>query len=646
MRKVIRIALAGNANVGKSVIFNQLTGLHQHVGNWPGKTVERADGTLHFKGYTIDIIDLPGIYSLSTFSLEELISREYIVDEKPDVVINVVDASILERNLFFTLQLMELETPLIIALNQIDVAERKGIKIDYKRLEEMLGVPVVPMVAIRGKGIHELLCSIIEGFEGSFRKPSPIRYGSEIEARIQKLEEILRSAGLKYPLRWTAIKLLEGDEEVIKEVRAVRPEALTLSEKLAREIEEIHGHPCPTVIASERYEAAGKIAREVQRILPTIRIPLSDRIDHLTTHKVYGYIIMVGALLVIFYTIFNLGSLLSEYLTNMFYGYKMLLETIFGSGLLKDLAWGGLLEGIIATITIALPYIIPFYIILYTLEDSGYLTRIAFLMDIFMHKIGLHGKTFIPLMLSYGCNVPACLGCRIMETERERLIAGFVVTLIPCAARTVVILGLVGRYLGISWALSLYVIDLAVVFLLGRVAFKVLPGEAMALIMEMPEYRVPHLKTIVKQTWFRLKEFLEIALPVIIVSNLIIKVIESLGALSILSRTMSPITVIWLGLPEITGVLLIFGVLRKELTLVLLAALLGTEKIHEYFTPLQMFTFSLVMMLYVPCVATIAACIKEFGWKKAIIIAVVEILFAILVGGLVSRILAALNILK
>lgn len=645
MEKRIRIALAGNANVGKSVIFNQLTGLHQHIGNWPGKTVEKAEGTLHFKGYTVDIIDLPGIYSLSTFSLEELISREYIANEKPDVVINVVDASVLERNLFFTLQLMELEVPLIIALNQMDLAEKRGIKIDYKRLEEILGVPVVPTIAIRGKGIHELLSKVVEGFEKGFRKPALIRYGDEVESRIRRLEEILGGVDLKYSLRWIAIKLLEGDEEVIKEVRRVKPEALALAEEIAKEIEEIHGHPCPTVVTSERYEIAGRIAREVQQILPTVKLPLSDRIDYSTTHKIYGYIIMAGIVLAIFYTIFGFGNFLSRVLTDIFHGYEISFEMIFGSGLLKGLVWGGLIDGIIATITIALPYIAPFYLILYLLEDSGYLARMAFLADTFMHKIGLHGKAFIPLMLGYGCNVPACLGCRIMETERERLIAGFVVTLIPCAARSVVILGLVGRYLGIERALYLYAIDLAIIFLLGRIAFKVLPGEAMALIMEIPEYRPPHLKTVIRQTWSRLEEFLKIAFPVIVVSGLVIKAMDLSGILLPLSRMMSPITVDWLGLPEITGILLIFGVLRKELTLVLLTALLGTENIHEYLTPLQMFTLSLVVMLYVPCVATIAAHIKEFGWRRAAIIAVAEVFFAILLGGLAYRVLAVLRIL-
>lgn len=643
-KKKLRFALAGNANVGKSVIFNQLTGLHQHIGNWPGKTVEKAEGTLHFKGYTIDVIDLPGIYSLSTFSIEELITREYIATENPDLVINVIDASVLERNLFFTLQLMELEAPLIVALNQMDMAKKKGIKIDYGKLEKILGVPVVPTVAIKGKGIYDLISRAIEAIEGERTKPATIEYGEEIEERIRRLMEALKDVQLKYPARWVAIKLLEEDREVREEMRKLNPEILKLAEKLAREIEEIHGHPCPTVITSERYEVAGRIAREVQQILPHIKPSLRERIHSLTTHRAAGYLIMVLVVLGVFQVIFSFGDYASGLLGDMLYSYEPLFKQILGSSLLKEIVWGGLMEGVIANITIALPYIIPFYLILYTLEDSGYLARIAFLTDTLMHKMGLHGKAFIPIMLGYGCNVPACLGCRIMETERERFLLAFVVTLIPCAARTVVILGLAGAFLGMEWALTLYIINLAIVFMLGRLAFKVLPGEPTALIMEMPEYRIPHLKTIIKQTWFRLEEFLKISFPLIIVSSMIIKLVEIFGLLEPISQALSPVTVGWLGLPEITGVTLIFGVLRKELTLIMLATLLGTTDFLSVLTPLQIFVFTLLVMLYVPCIATIAACVKEFGWKRALAITVIEISFAILVGGLAGRFLAAFNL--
>jgi ferrous iron transport protein B len=637
-RKLV-IALAGNANAGKSVIFNYLTGLHQHIGNWPGKTVERAEGTLHFKGYTIDIIDLPGIYSLSTYSLEELVSRKYIAVERPDIVINVVDASVLERNLFFTLQLIELETPMIIALNQMDIAKRKGIEIDTEKLEKLLGVPVIPTVATKGIGISLLLekaVGIIE--KGPTTKSVKVKYGEEVEERIAKLTKMFEGTQFCYPSRYVAIKLLEGDEEIRREAGRIDPQIVSAAKKLANEIENLHGHSCSTAITSERYEVAGCIAREAQKLVPTIKPTIEERLHTLTTHKIYGYPIMVFSLLLMFYSIFTFGDYTSRLLNNFFYGWSLFFASLFGTGIVGKLVWGGI-EGVIAGVTIALPYIVPFYVILYLLEDSGYLSRIAFLMDNVMHKIGLHGKAFIPIMLGYGCNVPACLGCRIMETERERLLAGFVTTLVPCTARTVIILGLVGQFIGIQWALMLYVFDLLIIFALGRLAFRTLPGEPTALIMEMSDYRLPHLKTVLKQTWFRLAEFIKIAFPLIIVGSLAIKLAEVLGLLEPIATVLSPVTVVWLGLPAITGITLIFGVLRKELTLIMLATLMGTTNFAQVLTPVQMIVFTLVAMFYIPCIATIAALVREFGWKKALFITVFEIIFALILGGVALRIL-------
>ncbi len=635
----LTIALAGNANVGKSVIFNQLTGLHQHIGNWPGKTVERAEGTLHFEGYTIDIVDLPGIYSLSTFSLEELISREYIAVERPDLVINIVDASVLERNMFFTLQVMELETPMIMALNQMDMAKKKGIKIDHKKLQKLLGIPVISTVAIKGTGIHELLERSVEMIKKGGISPPEIKYGEEVEERIKKISEMIEEIQFRYPSRWAAVKLLEGDEQVEKEIREINPEILSTAEKLAKEIEEIHGHSCSDVITSERYEVAGKISREVQQIVPKIRPLMRERLHALTTNKILGYPIMIIALLSVFQSIFIFGDYTSGLLSDLFYGWEMLVKNILGAGIVGELIWGGVMEGFIAGVTVALPYIVPFYLILYLLEDSGYLSRIAFLVDTLMHKMGLHGKAFIPVILGYGCNVPACLGCRIMETERERLLAAFVVTLVPCAAVTVIIMGLVGAFVGFYWALALYVIDLLIIFLLGRLAFKALPGEPTALIMEMHDYRVPHPKTVLKQTWFRLWEFIKIAFPLIIVGSFVIKLIEIINLLQPIANFLSPVTVVWLGLPSVTGITLIFGVLRKELTLIMLAALLETTDFAQVLTPVQMIVFTLVTMLYIPCIATIAALAREFGWKKAMFITVFEIFFSIVVGGVTLRLL-------
>ena len=634
------IALAGNANVGKSVIFNYLTRLHQHIGNWPGKTVEKAEGTLHFKGYTIDVVDLPGIYSLSTYSIEESISRRFIAVDKPDVVINVIDASVLERNLFFTLQLMELETPMVIALNQMDVASRKGIQIDVEKLEEILGVPVVPTIAVKGVGIFKLLEKAVEIFEGKLSaKPKPVKYGEEVEQRIERIAEAVRDSGLPYPARYVAIKLLEGDREIQEEVEKADPQAAALARRLGEELEKLHGHSCPTLITSERYQAANCIAREVQRLIPPVKPTLGEKLHNVTTHRVAGYLVMAATLLSMFLFVFAVGNILSEFLSSLLYGLKPFFEGFFGTGFLAQLFWGGVVEGLIAGATIALPYVIPFYLVLYFLEDSGYLSRIAFLMDSIMHRMGLHGKAFIPLLLGYGCNVPACLGCRIMETQRERLIAAFVTTLVPCAARTVIILGLVGRFIGIQWALVLYVLDLLVIFLLGRLAFKILPGEPTGLIMEMPDYRLPHLRTVLSQTWFRLLEFLKIAFPLIIVSTLTVKLLEALGMLSFFTSLLAPVTVGWLGLPVETGVTLLFGVLRKELALIMLTTLLGTTDLSQALTPVQMTVFTIVSMFYIPCVATIATLVMEFGWRKALVITVSEVFLALVLGGLALRIL-------
>jgi ferrous iron transport protein B len=310
-----------------------------------------------------------------------------------------------------------------------------------------------------------------------------------------------------------------------------------------------------------------------------------------------------------------------------------------GGGVFGELVWGGIIEGIIAGVTVALPYIAPFYLFLYLLEDSGYLSRIAFLMDNIMHKIGLHGKAFIPILLGYGCNVPACLGCRIMETERERFLAGIVTTLIPCAAQTVIILGLVGAFVGFEWAVALYIINLLVIFVLGRLAFKVLPGEPTSLIMEMHDFKVPHMKTVVTQVWFRLEEFIKIAFPLIISGSFIVKLLDVLSLLDPLANMFSPLTVTWLGLPAVTGIALIFGILRKELTLIMLERMLGTANFAAILTSSQMIVFALVTMFYMPCIATIAAFVQEYGWNKALLVTILELIFAFIIGGITFRLL-------
>lgn len=629
--KKIKIALAGNANVGKSVVFNQLTGLHQHIGNWPGKTVEKAEGSLHFKGHDIDVIDLPGIYSLSTFSMEEIISRNYILNEKPDVVINVIDASVLERNLYFTTQLLELGCPVVVALNQIDTAKKKGIEINSEKLSNLLGVPVVPTIAVKSQGIAELLeVSVKSATEKKI--PSPIKYGEEIEKSIRDISGMLKEKRMKYPKRWLAVKLLQKDKEI--ENMPIDNAITEQAKKSMKIIESIHKHSCETAMCSEIYSKSAEMTKKVEKKVINEE-KLFDKFDNISTHRLWGYPIMMALLLAVFFSIFLTGNFLAGMMEGAYSQIQGQLQATF-PGITGSL-FIAVIEGIFSALTVVLPYILPFYLILGILESSGYLARIAFLMDSTMHKIGLHGKAFIPLMMGFGCNVPACLGCRIMETRRERLIAIFVTTLIPCAAVTTVILGMVGRFVSIWHALGLYVIDALIIFALGRIAFKALPGEPTGLIMEMPSYKIPHVKTVVKQTWFKLKNFVYIAFPIIIAGTLFIKILDIFGALEVISGAMSPVTVFWLGLPAVTGILLIFGILKKELTLIMLATYLGTTNFALVMTPVQMMVFALVVMLYIPCAATVAALVKEIGYKKALLITVVEVVFAIIVGGIAYR---------
>jgi ferrous iron transport protein B len=635
-------ALAGNANVGKSVLFNHLTGSSQIIGNWPGKTIERAQGTLEFEGQKIIVVDLPGIYSFSTFSLEEIVSREYIALEHPDVVINVVDAAILERNLFFTIQLMEMEVPLVLCLNQLDAAKKKGITIDLKKLEQTLGVPVVPTVAIRGEGIYELTKKAVEmAKRKSSRKPTPVRYGSEIEEKIQKLTTIIQSKKIapQYPSRWVAVKLLENDPEIKKLASSNSQDILHEADVAAEEIFQIHKEQAFAVIASERYALASKIASETQK-QAIMKTTLSDKLEWVTTHRVLGYFTSVGVIAGLLLWTFTVGNLLSTLLSDALKIISPVNPALNGS--IWGVLWNGIFGGIVAGITLIIPYVIPFYLMLAMIEDSGVLTRVAFMMDSAMHKIGLHGKALIPLILGFGCNVPAIRSCRIMETKRERILAAFAITFAPCAARTILILGLVAAFLGPLWALALYAVDIALIFIMGRVALKVVPGQSTGLIMEMHSFKVPSLSVIGKQTWVRTKSLIYIVFPIYIAGSALIQVLYAVGVLGPVSNAISLLTVGWLGLPVIAGILLILGIIRKEFILLGAVAIFGSTNLLLFLTPVQLITLALVGILYLPCLSTISVLAKDFGWKAAATISLANLATALIVGGLAFRIISLL----
>jgi ferrous iron transport protein B len=633
--KTLTIALAGNANVGKSAIFNQLTGLTQEVGNWTGKTVGIREGTLSHHGIQIKIVDLPGIYSFSTYSPEELMTRNYILKQHPDAVINVVDATSLERNLYFTLQLKEMDVPVVIALNFADIAKKKHIHIDAEKLSQTFNAPVVNTQAIKGIGVHELVDSALNiiGKKDTPSNNHQIKYGPEIENRIARLNEAFAGNGIDYPHRWAAIKLLENDNEIISNLAKERPEAARLAKQLSSEISGIHGEDSTSVIVSERYSLAANIARQINiRSEPATRT--AARLENITLHPVTGYILLLVTMVAILVFISFFGGWVTTAITNLFNALNPHV-----AGPVEEIFWNGGVVGLYAALSVALGFILPFFLILGWLGESGYLPRIAFLMDRPCHLIGLHGQASLPLIMALGCNVPACLGCRVMDSKRDRLIATFLTTMVPCSARTSVVLGLVGAFVGWQWAVGLLVFQFAFIFLIGKILNRMSKSTSPGIIMEIPEYRVPSLKIVWRQAWNRFKDFLILGVPLIVAGSIVIETLRVFNILGYFTQALTPLTVTWLGLPAFTGVLLIFGILRKEANLALLISFAGGATIASIISPLQMVVFSLVILLYIPCISTIAVLVKETGIKLTAVMVLAEIVLALVVGGLAYRLL-------
>jgi ferrous iron transport protein B len=631
----LTIALAGNANVGKSAIFNQLTGLTQETGNWAGKTVGFREGSLAHHGRQFKIVDLPGVYSFSSYSAEELISREYILSQAPAAIINVVDATSLERNLFFTLQLKEMGVPLVLALNFADIAKKKHLEIDAALLGRLLDAPVVSTQAIRGIGVHELIDSALEMIEkkDGAGDAGNLHYGPEIEIRLTELQQGLAAAGLCRPFRWTAIKLLEGDGQVMDELQKQSPELAQLAQKLAAELASIHGEDSSSVIKAERYALAARIAAQISQPARSASSPV-HHLENLSLHPLTGYLLFFASMIAILVFISFFGGWMTSLITSLFERFDP-----HATGRLGTILWDGGAIGFYAALSVAVGFILPFFLILGWLGESGYLPRIAFLMDRPCHTIGLHGQASLPLITALGCNVPACLGCRIMDNRRDRLIATFLSTMVPCSARTSVVLGLVGAFVGWYWAVAIFGLQILIIFLLGKLLNRLNPSTSPGIIMEMPEYRLPSARIVWKQAWYRFKDFLTLGVPLIVAGSLLIETMRVFHILEHVTSAISPLTVSWLGLPAFTGVLLIFGILRKEANLALLITFAGGAQITSIITPLQMVVFSIVIMLYIPCISTIAVLVKETGLKMTALMVVAEVGLALLVGGLAYRVL-------
>ena len=631
----MKIALAGQPNCGKSTIFNHIAGYKAITSNFPGTTVKYTETKTRINGYTCDCIDLPGTYSLTSGDPAELEARRHLLSGEVDVIINVVDASLLCRSLELTLQLLELEVPMILCLNMMDEAQRKGIQIDAQKLSNLLGVPVIPTIATTGKGLKEVFTEVKRVWEEK-RRGKTLKFSKDIEEIIDQTVSIPRSQSVqeKVPSRFLAIKLLENDPFFIREIKRT-DDSIHSIESLRKKLEKIHGVPSDEVISSERHALAMNLFEKVSTVIHPPKKDIRIAIDHWVMHKIFGYLILAGVFYGFFNFIFGIGGYIEEPLMDLFGRWIEGFEGFFGKESLSFFLSKGVLQGIAGGIAIVLPYLVPFLIGLSILEDIGYLPRVAFLMDVFMHRIGLHGKSIIPFILGYGCSVPAVMATRILEFPQHRFIVSILTTMIPCAARITIIFGLVAFFISPNAALAIFALNILVVAISGKVLSILYPEPgSLGLIMEIPTYQLPPLQNTLKKSWYRIREFIVIAWPLLIIGSALLALMEYGGVEKYINYFLSPLSRV---LPISVGTTLIFGLLRKELSMIMLTQALGTTQVLTVMTKSQIMVFTVFVTFYIPCLATIAALWKEIG-KKGALLAILFTLSVAIILAIATRI--------
>jgi ferrous iron transport protein B len=566
----------------------------------------------------------------------ELEARGHLLSGDVDLIINVVDSSLLSRSLELTLELLELEIPMILCLNMMDEAQRKGIQIDARKLSSLLGIPVVPAVASIGKGLAELFHEVVEAWQEKARGKTQ-RFSKDIEEVIEQLTSQMKAEGPvleRVPPRFLAIKLLESDPIFMREMQQDRS-LFTRLQPFQKILAECHGVPADEVISSERHALAMNLFEKATQIIHPPRMDLRILIDHWVMHKIFGYIILILVFYGFFNFIFGVGGYIEKPLLRIFEQLSIGLKDTFGPGSLWLFLSRGTLQGIAGGVAIVLPYLVPFLIGLSLLEDVGYLPRVAFLMDVFMHRIGLHGKAIIPFILGYGCSVPAVMATRILEFPQHRFIVAILATMIPCAARITIIFALVAFLIGPNAALAIFALNILVVAILGKILSRFYPNASLGLILEIPAYHAPPLGNTLKKSWYRVREFIVIAWPILIGGSALLALMEYGNVDHYFNWFLSPLT--WLlGLPDSVGTTLVFGLLRKELSLIMLTQALGTTQVLAVMTKAQVMVFAVFVTFYIPCLATIGALWKEIG-KKGAFLAILFTLAVAIILALVIR---------
>ncbi len=706
-----RIALAGNPNSGKSTIFNALTGARQHVGNWPGKTVERKEGVFHFNDREIHVVDLPGTYSLTAYSPEEVIARDYVVNEKPDAVIVVVDAANLERNLYLTQQVLELGVPVALAVNMSDVAEARGIRIDLQLLSLLLGgVPVVRTVGTRKQGISDLVRRTLE-ISQSAASGFKVDYGQEIEEELAKLDGMAQECPEivdRFNPRWLAIKLLENEEDVVA-CAAEMPggaEIVSVARDSVTHLEAVYGDDVDIVIADRRYGFISGLTRQAVKHARPDRLMVSDRIDQVVANRVLGIPIFLLMMYVVFRLVQDVSAPFLDWVDGVVTGpitrwSAWLLNAVGGPDWLQSLIVDGVIAGV-GGVLVFMPGLMGLFLFLALLEDSGYMARAAFVMDRSMRFLGLHGKSFIPMILGFGCGVPAIYATRTLENQRDRVLTGLLVPLMSCSARLPVYivfgLGFFGRDSGkLIWAM--YATGILLAVSMGAIFSRtILPRDKdAAFVLELPPYRLPTLNGLLIHTWARASSFVRKAGTVILAVTVVLWLLLNLpwgveserdSLYGNVSAAVAPLfRPLGFGRWEPAGALM-SGFVAKEIVVSTLSQVyVGAEEanadqttpfvqdlvevargfgsaaldagkalvsiipgvnlkdsadepegtalsaaLRANFTPLAAVAFVAFVLLYVACVATLAAIRHEYGWKWAVFAAGYQLTLAWLVA--------------
>ena len=665
MTKLI-VGLAGNPNVGKTTVFNGLTGMRQHVGNWPGKTVERAEGHFKHGSYDYDVIDLPGNYALSAHSMEEIVSRDFIVDDDSDVIINIVDAANLERNLYLTVQMMELGANLVMALNMNDFAKKKDHIIDVKLMSELLGFPVVEINAKTGDGFDELLTTVEKQAANPIDSSAKLSYGTELKEHLSDMQALIEKDSnlLDVPSVWTAIKLLEKDPIVIEKVQGSSQKSaiMTETDKVAGHLHTIFNEGAEEVVANARYAFIGGLMAEAVKKPAVEKETTTDKIDKIVTNRILSIPIFLVIMYAMFQFTYTLGAPFQDLIDQAFGMLAEWVGTFIANEYLASFICDGIIGGVGGVLTF-LPIIILMFLFLSILEDCGYLARAAFTLDIFMHKlVGLHGKAFIPMILGFGCGVPAIMATRTMENEGDRMLAMMLVPFMSCTARLPIYAIFIAAFFEANHGailLSIYVLGIVVALIvaaiLKRTMFK---GLSTPFVMELPTYKVPSVKGVLLHTWEKVKGFLRKAGTIILACSIVLWAlsifplgVEFGSADSVLGMIGGAIAPIFAPLGFGTwqaGVAIIAGLAAKEVVVATFGTLAGMEEddeegitqlVHDTFTPLSAYAFMAFTLLYTPCFAAIGAIKQETNsYKWAATMCAITLVTAYIVSFLIYNV--------